>query len=387
MAIRSISDKKFKQYGKNLSHTDDMVFLKRYSYEERSSQKESDTFTCVTPIYMEKLRGQSVINISNDGEEFCPFYFDGPIMLNAGVKFNFTPLTKDFLYCIYYENKPEVSKSTKTSTIYSEKKRVNCKRVMLCNHLHMPEGLCFRPETQPFWELDWYIRGTFERTIDGNTCTIQSPAYSFIPANSSHSLKTDEEDVEFIAIIFEMDCIESQKLMVPRQLTPEVKYCLKRIVDRIGDESPYNEECILSLISVVVAETLSAESIEPENSKLSVTAMLQMNEVAIKAERIIDENIFNPELSVGFIAKSLFISTSYLYRCSMNRYGVGISEHIHNRKLEMACELIRNSKYSLSEIASNLNFCSQSYFSTRFKKKYGMSPLQYGCYINREEDK
>ncbi len=385
MAIKSVSDKRFKQYGNNLSHTDDVGFLKRYSYEERASQKDCNTFTCISPVYMEKLGGQAVINLSNDGEEFSPFYFDGPIMLKAGVSFNFTSLTKDFLYCIYYEDKPTTTKTAKSSTIYSETKRINCKRLMLCNHLHMPEGLCFRPESQPFWEIDWYMRGTFERTINGKTRTIQSPAYSFIPANSSHALKTEEEDVEFLAIMFEMDCTEPERLTIPRSLSPEIKFCMQRIVERIGDESPYNEECILNLISVIVAETLSAEAEEGENVKPSVTAMLQMNEVAAKAERLIDENIFNPELSVGYVSRKLFISTSYLYRCSMSRFGIGIAEHIHNRKLEMACELIRNSKYSLSEIASNLNFCSQSYFSTRFKSKYGMSPLQYSRSINREE--
>ena len=385
MAIKSISDKRFKQYGNNLSHTDDLVFLNRYNYEERSPQKQSDTYRCISSVYMEKLGGQSVINLSSNGKDFSPFYFDGPVMLKAGTSFNFTPLTKDFLYCIYYEDKPDVIKTAKSIPTSNDGRRISCKRLMLCNHLHMPEGLCFRPEAQPFWELDWYMRGTFERTIDGKTCVIQSPAYSFIPANSLHSLKTNEEDVDFLAIIFEMECSEAQKLTIPRKVTSEIKHFLQRIMERIGDDSPYNEECILSLISVVVAETLSTELEEDESAKLSVTAMMQMNEVAARAERIIDENIFNPELSVSFVARNLFISNSYLYRCSMNRYGVGISEHIHNRKLEMACELLRNSKYSLSDIASNLNFCSQSYFSTRFKKRYGMSPLQYSSHINRED--
>ena len=32
---------------------------------------------------------------------------------------------------------------------------------------------------------------------------------------------------------------------------------------------------------------------------------------------------------------------------------------------------------TVSEIASNLAFCSQSYFSTRFKENVGITPLQF----------
>lgn len=46
-------------------------------------------------------------------------------------------------------------------------------------------------------------------------------------------------------------------------------------------------------------------------------------------------------------------------------------------KLEEAKSLLTYSDKSLGEISSYLSFSSQSYFQNVFKKKYGITPLQY----------
>ena len=110
-----------------------------------------------------------------------------------------------------------------------------------------------------------------------------------------------------------------------------------------------------------------------------------MKQVIEAAELIVKENILNPDLSVGFISEKLYVSQSYLYRCAMHKYGYGISEYIRNRKLDEAKILIANGNYALSEISNNLNFCSQSYFTTLFRKKFGVSPLKYSQQLNKNQ--
>lgn len=384
MAIKSMAEIGQYGFGKGISQTDKVEFLCSYDYEERSLKNGNTTFMYNMPVYLEKLSGQSVVNFnSKDDKDFTPFYFDGPVMINAGVRFNFTPLTSDFSYCIYYKSSSEELAYIKSKPITVNDRKIICKNVILTSYKRMPEGLCFRPERQPFWELTYLVKGNYVRVIDGVSWNINSECYTFIPPNQLHSLKTDSHEAEFMAIMFEMDCPDKERLIPPHEVTPTIKYYLDLIKSKIGEDSQYTEDTILNLISLIVAETLSSGYTDVEENKSSVVSIVQMNEVVARADRLIDENIFNPKLSVSFIAKKLYISTSYLYRCSMHKYNLGISEHINDKKLEMACELITNGSYSLSEIANNLNFCSQSYFSTRFKKKYGMSPLQYSRHINK----
>lgn len=122
---------------------------------------------------------------------------------------------------------------------------------------------------------------------------------------------------------------------------------------------------------------------ETMSSKPLKNTILRIISMKSKIQDITEQNIFNPQLSVCFIAKQLYISTSYLYRCCAYNFGMSTSEYIDECKLKKACELIQQGDESFSYIAHRLNYCSQSYFSTRFKKKYGMSPMQYSRHINK----
>ncbi len=57
--------------------------------------------------------------------------------------------------------------------------------------------------------------------------------------------------------------------------------------------------------------------------------------------------------------------------------GMGIPEYIHREKMQEAQYFLRHSGYSLSEIASFLNYPSQSYFTQIFKSLLGMTPQQF----------
>lgn len=57
--------------------------------------------------------------------------------------------------------------------------------------------------------------------------------------------------------------------------------------------------------------------------------------------------------------------------------GINIGAYIVRCKLEDAKGLLTYSDKSLTEISNYLCFSSQSYFQNVFKKKYGLTPLQY----------
>ena len=52
-------------------------------------------------------------------------------------------------------------------------------------------------------------------------------------------------------------------------------------------------------------------------------------------------------------------------------------QYLIEYKLKKACDLLRKSSYSVSEISSLSGFSSQSYFSKIFKKNINMTPLEY----------
>ena len=70
-------------------------------------------------------------------------------------------------------------------------------------------------------------------------------------------------------------------------------------------------------------------------------------------------------------------SRSYISQKFKKELGFDIGSFIMRCKLEEAKSLLTYSDQSLSEISSYLCFSSQAYFQNVFKKKYGLTPMQY----------
>lgn len=86
---------------------------------------------------------------------------------------------------------------------------------------------------------------------------------------------------------------------------------------------------------------------------------------------------FNAPICVADVAKHLGRSESYVTHRFRAEMGCGIGEYVTNCRLEEAESLLLHSSQSLAEISSYLCFSSQPYFQNVFKKKYGMTPMQY----------
>lgn len=71
------------------------------------------------------------------------------------------------------------------------------------------------------------------------------------------------------------------------------------------------------------------------------------------------------------------IRRTKLYEIAKHSFGMGISEHIRNLRIKKACELLKNSKYRISEIAEMVGIPDYNYFTKVFKKNTGLTPSAY----------
>lgn len=90
----------------------------------------------------------------------------------------------------------------------------------------------------------------------------------------------------------------------------------------------------------------------------------------------IDLNLANP-ISTKEIAADQFLSPNYLSTRFHEETGKTISDFILEKRVKMACKLLRESKRSVQEVAMSVGISDASYFSKQFKKIMGVSPLQY----------
>lgn len=94
-----------------------------------------------------------------------------------------------------------------------------------------------------------------------------------------------------------------------------------------------------------------------------------------EASAIIDNEILDFK-SVRKLAKQVGINTNKLQDGFRDLYDTTVNGYVHNRRLDLANNLLKNSEYSVSEIVYVIGLSSKSYFSKIFKEKYGISPSQ-----------
>ncbi len=92
---------------------------------------------------------------------------------------------------------------------------------------------------------------------------------------------------------------------------------------------------------------------------------------------LMENELSNPELDISHMTELLKISRTKFYYKVKGLTGEKPSSFFKTYKLNRAAELIKEGKYSISEIADMTGFSTHSYFSKAFKKQFGIAPSEY----------
>lgn len=114
--------------------------------------------------------------------------------------------------------------------------------------------------------------------------------------------------------------------------------------------------------------------VEPE--KLANNTMDE--ELLRRAITIIEKNMDNVEFSTELFAREMNMSRSNLHLKLKAITGKSAIDFIHKIRFNRACQLLKEGKYSVSEISFMVGYNSPSYFAARFKKYMGCLPTEYG---------
>ena len=100
-------------------------------------------------------------------------------------------------------------------------------------------------------------------------------------------------------------------------------------------------------------------------------------EVALTIERMYRD----PTITVSDIARTNFVSRSYLYKLFRDRIGCGPKEYLQRLRLERAKEMMESRGVHLSQIARDVGFQDVYAFSRVFKRLMGYPPSQYRLHL------
>ncbi|MBK9013543.1 MAG: response regulator [Saprospiraceae bacterium] len=91
---------------------------------------------------------------------------------------------------------------------------------------------------------------------------------------------------------------------------------------------------------------------------------------------LLEQNLSDENLGVEDFSKKMFISRVQLHRKLKAITDRSATDFIRDFRLERAHAMLKNREGLVSEIALNVGFGNEKYFSTVFKEKFGVSPRQ-----------
>lgn len=145
------------------------------------------------------------------------------------------------------------------------------------------------------------------------------------------------------------------------------------IVDELGHGADANPAFIRKLGTIIVdqAERVlaghSGQHISPDRLQLG------------RLKAVIDwvDQHLQLELTNTLLAEQAGLSESYFRHIFLRAMGSSPSRYVQQRRLERARELLGSTNMSIAHLATECGFVSQSYLTTCFKAKYGMTPARF----------
>ncbi|MDU1890359.1 MAG: response regulator [Dysgonomonas sp.] len=112
-----------------------------------------------------------------------------------------------------------------------------------------------------------------------------------------------------------------------------------------------------------------------EPSKITFSSMDE--ELLKKAMEQIEHNISNPDYNVETFVSDMGIGRTLLYQKINDIVGMSIKEFIMDIRLKRSAQLLKESDFTISEIADMTGFNNPKYFSICFKKHFELTPTEF----------
>ena len=230
----------------------------------------------------------------------------------------------------------------------------------------------FSGETHPFYELVYVLSGSVGITAGERVYGLDAGQCLIHPPDEFHRIWSEKgTEPHVLNLSFHASAMPDSagRILAPDlrlqeqflEISMEVRDGLRR-----SDTELLNEQRLrLELWLLRVMRNASEAGITESSGALRYAEI-----VSVLREHI------NEQLSAGEIAVLCRMSLSNLKKIFTKYAGMGVSRYFTEMKMRRAAELLRTGS-RVGEVANELGFADQNYFSTVFRRIMGVPPGQY----------
>lgn len=257
------------------------------------------------------------------------------------------------------------------------------------------------PHRHDFYEVLYIAKGSGYHVIDSNHYHIQPPCIFFMSPGQAHKLELSQ-DIEGFIFIFNADfyllnrsdqnsLIEFPFFYTIQQDNPplilesieDVSFIEGLFIQGINElkKEDYSVEMMRSMLDLILT-TCASRYKTPENSISKGKGHLLVK----RFYQLVEENYQKNRL-LGDYAAMLGITSNHLTQTVRQLTGKTSSQIIIQKQLLEIKRLLIHTSLNISQIASQLNFEDQSYFSKFFKRETKLTPLEFRLNASAYEGK
>ena len=341
-------------------------------------------------VYLEMTEGIAaiVVGFSPDVSELKTFSIHRKVCLNPGVYFSVVSISGEAT-CKLITSAGFSMQTIDLSSPFDFNRvlpNIQIREILGYYYNIRNAGYDFKGEKHDYYELTFVDRGSLQTTIENQNFTINEKELMIYGPGQFHTQHIAEgQSCSYVTIIFSMVNITPEapdaenELLLNKVFAYDKKIytLLKDFVQESSVQIPYLNSLMTCLLQEIIIRLLRFNfTSQKEDKPVSLTRQHYQDELLERILSYIDDCICEP-LTIAEICQKFSISRSSLQLLFKENLDQTPKKYINDLKLEKSCQLIREQKYSISEISLMLGFNSIHYFSRAFTHKYNMAPSEY----------
>lgn len=163
------------------------------------------------------------------------------------------------------------------------------------------------------------------------------------------------------------------KLDTVKAATVDVLFSLIQQKEMANEKHELYDETIKHVFSLLILEIVS---LIKRNIKDNIVSLNRKAHLSFQFLKLLREHI-KEQRSVNFYADKLYVTPKHLSMCVKETTGKTCGEIIDEMVVEEAKALLHDPELTIGHVADELHFSDQYFFSKYFKKRTGMSPMNY----------
>ena len=130
------------------------------------------------------------------------------------------------------------------------------------------------------------------------------------------------------------------------------------------------------IVNKLAGSLLSVQKDNQQYDEILGKDFQEMSKLMYKMIKIVHEE-YGKNMNLSMLADRLEISNGYLGKLFAKETGMKFSQYLMKYRMHLAKELLNNTDYKVSYIASRVGYTNMNYFYTHFQLCYNKSPSEF----------